>query len=234
MDHVPRLETPFEPILVPYLGGDWDHGDFVGFPDRHPELDLKRLQLVQHYLPDQEPGAKLLQAWLFFGLIEQALQLRVEISDFVRIDAGKEWLTTSKLKDYLHRWREDHEAAKANPARLEARRLQSIAALANSLAIWLSLENFSAIVGEEVNIATQLLGNTLAHAITSVSATCRDCTYVEWVSTLNVRWRSYTTNAFLTKRMVAQGWCPSLVEKICLPNRLSLYVYSFVSLCHDP
>ena len=240
MEHFPRIADPVDPIKVPYKGGTYRGGNFATYPeDQDPAYDLTRLQQGDFGGHDQEAVAQMLQAWLYFGLLKEALQLEIVEADFITKvpDAeGRKYITTERLREYLHRWRTAHENAKNDPEVLDRRRSQTIAALRSSRTAWSSLTNFSAIVGPEVELSIQLLAYAIEHAVLSVTATKASQTFDQWILNHEVPWR-LVQSPFIENRMKKLGWCPSVIAQLGRPTKLALQ--TFVSLlkpsfkCHE-
>ena len=230
MDHFPPLLNPYDPVLVPYLGGSYDNGDFIGFADRaRINIEILQTSTTTSEVARQK-AASFLQAWLFFGLIQQALQLNLVTSDFlIKVPDSNARVTTEKLKSYLHRWKVDHDEAKKDSQKLEERKTKTIEVLNYAHDVWRGFEDFAGIVGAEVELSIQLLGNALQHAVTSVSASYKDCRYELWVDATDLPWDLHAENAFLAQRMRDQGWCPSIIGSpnsylnISLKYYLTLY-----------
>lgn len=226
MEHFPPILHPFDPIEVPYKGGTYQGGNFATYPcDQTSPFDLARLQegdLGEH---SQDAVASMLQAWLYFGLLKETLQLDVNEADFVRQDDnGRSLITTANLRSYLHRWKISHESAKADPAELARRKTRTVEALRTSHAEWADFNDFAAIVGAEVELSIQLLGCALEHAVTSVSANSAQERFEPWVNGDEAPWRR-TTSAFVEERMRRIGWCPSVIRQIRQPFKLALQTY---------
>ena len=235
MDHIPSSSDPHNPISVPYLGGSYGNAEcFANFLSLK-EIDLEALQAGTRADKLQvDHGAKTLQAWFFFGMLREVLQLEIVEADFIQVKDGRSWMTTRNLKGYLHRWKAEHESAKRYPMILEERKRRAQECIALSYGVWKDFDEglFGQIVGQEVELSIQILAAALEHAVLSVSATCQDCGWIGWVGMAYSLWRTNARSHFLTQRMLKDGWCPSLVEKICNPNHLS--VQYLVSLFGPP
>lgn len=235
MDHIPSTSNPHNPISVPYLGGSYDNAECFSTFLSHKEIDLEALQAgprVDNLQLDHE--AKTLQAWFFFGMLREVLQLEIVEADFIQVKDGRGWMTTRNLKGYLHRWKEEHESTKRYPMRLEERKRRAQECIVLSYGVWKDFDEglFGQIVGQEVELSIQILAAALEHAVLSVSANCQDCEWIGWVGMAYSLWRTNARSNFLTQRMLKDGWCPSLVERICDPNHLS--VQYLVSLFGPP
>lgn len=131
MDHLPKLQEPCRPhIPIPFLGrvpseveGFWDYPSTQGFKTEDlvndlsthgPYIGLRILKLsTRDGVIDYSEMASVLQAWWWFGMLNEVLGVSVNPSDFVRVqsseDPGKttpqSTITTEKLEKYLCEWR---------------------------------------------------------------------------------------------------------------------------------
>jgi hypothetical protein len=104
------------PIVFPYIcNEEWDGGDFHTYPQRKgwtmqpwapwdEELDL---DAAGHSFMEI---AAFLQTWLFFGLLESVLGVKIPAEDFKRLeedgkDGNRMVIATTRLKHYLDEWR---------------------------------------------------------------------------------------------------------------------------------
>ena len=246
MQHLPPIAEPYNPIHVPYKGGQYERGDYATYASRAtPSFDLTSLQSGDCGSHGREAAAKMLQAWLFFGLLQEALQLEVNIEDFVERKTvttadgqvkTEAFITTAELRGYLGRWREQHEAAKATPQLLARRKQQTLSALHTAYDVWSEFDDFSAITGPEIKLSIQLLGSAVDHAVTSVSSTLPGQPYTLWIPVGQAYWRR-TSSPFIEQRMLNMGWCPSVVRQLQAPTKLPLQVYVSLlkpSVAQDP
>lgn len=233
MQHFPRIRTPFDPIKVPYKGGKYRGGNFATYLEDHdPPFDLERLQQHDFGPHSQLAIAEVLQEWLYFGLLSEALQLDIQVEDFIEWsnDARNKqdrFITTEKLPDHIRRWRFDHENVKSNPSELAQRKHRTTEALAVSHKAWSQFEDFSAIVGSEIELSIQLLGCAIEHAVTSVYEGIADAGVDTWIDVNQAPWRR-TRSPYVEERMKKMGWCPSVIRQLGQPYKLSLQ--TFVSL----
>lgn len=107
MDHLPLPHNPMhEPIEIPCLSTEnYDGRDFGTYPDRQgytPRTIRQWYDIINR--PSKEFSA-FLQRWLFFGLMEEVLGERIEVSDFIRRvgDPGHLIVTTAKLLPMLRK-----------------------------------------------------------------------------------------------------------------------------------
>jgi len=81
MEHLPPVKEPYKPVFIPFIADVEYDGidDFEGYPSRRG-LDLSRLLKgdFQGWTSDQV--AAFLQTWLYFGLINCILYMKVGYS----------------------------------------------------------------------------------------------------------------------------------------------------------
>ncbi len=235
MDHIPSIPDPHNPISVPYLGGSYGNAECFSTYLSQEKIDLEALQAgprADNLQVDHE--AKTLQAWFFFGMLREVLQLEIVEAEFIQVKDGRRWMSTRNLKGYLNRWKAEHESAKRYPIILEERKRRAQECIAISYGVWKNFKEglFGQIVGQEVELSIQILAAALEHAVLSVSATCQECEWIGWIDNAYSLWRNNPRSDFLTQRMLKDGWCPSLVERVCNPNHLC--VQYIVSLSGPP
>ncbi|KAF9631113.1 hypothetical protein BFW01_g1975 [Lasiodiplodia theobromae] len=113
MEHLLFNGDNVAPVSIPYLGSEFDGGDFFTFPDRQG-WDVSSWEYVE---PEEsefdmngrslEEMAAFLQTWLFFGLLSAFLGDKCSPNDFIRTDeAGNKFITTKMLDRYLEEWRQ--------------------------------------------------------------------------------------------------------------------------------
>ena len=232
MEHLPAVLNPNEPVNVPWHGGSFDNGDFEGFASRR-RIDLASLQQGQlGDLPKQEAAA-FLQAWLYFGLLQQTLQLPVLTDDYVNTTvSGGKLITTGRLREHLRRWKTIYEAEGEKPEQLEMRRLRIVETLDLSYGVWYGFEPgiFADIAGIEVELSIRLLAAAIEHAVLSVSRYSKEITWEPWIQVYETPWRRNLNCNFLRERLKRHGWCPSMFSD----TKFRLPMQYFVSLFGPP
>ena len=232
MEHLPPVLDPNDPLSVPYHGGEYDNGNFAEFPTRK-DFDVEALQKGRLGVKSKKEAAAFLQAWLYFGLLQETLQVPFQMADFVREnESGQQLVTTAKLRGYLHIWKAGHESSKEDPAQLEARRVRVAECLENSYGVWYNFGEgvLAEIVGNEVELSIQLLASALEHAFLSVSKRALGQPWAAWIEDADTPWRRAPRSKFLRSRLLSHGWCPSLYS-----NRIfDLPMQYFVSLFGPP
>ena len=221
MDHIPSIPEPHNPISVPYLGGSYGNTECFSTYLSQKKIELGALQAgprANNLQADHE--AKTLQAWFFFGMLREVLQLEIVEADFIQVKDGRRWMSTRNLKGYLDRWKAEHESAKRYPIILEERKRRAQDCIVISYDVWKSFKEglFGQIVGQEVELSIQILAAALEHAVLSVS--CGGVGWIGWIDNSYSLWRSNPRSDLLIQRMLKDGWCPSLVERIGNPNHL--------------
>jgi hypothetical protein len=116
MDHLPAIEDAAYPLPeIPYLGHiiSYDGQGFYSFPKRHGwTLDLSQKERGPFHEDDSlstpDNIAALLQAWLFFGVLDEifsvVLGLQISLEDFVETRSGQASITTKHLRRYIDQW----------------------------------------------------------------------------------------------------------------------------------
>ncbi|MCJ1451371.1 hypothetical protein MMC28_001707 [Mycoblastus sanguinarius] len=238
MDHISPVINPHRAVQVPYLGGVYSGDRGANYPQRsgvafadYPESEGWSLSHLQQGRLFQKHGGKFyerspleverfLQAWLYFGMIQEILGMAIPTADFVRLDESKaSFITTEKLRSYLHRWKVRIDSDRALGLRETwSRRDQRITeCLAFSYDFWKGITESvkNCLLPPEIELSIQILAMTLEHAVTSV---CE-------IPVEMAPWRLARSH-FVTNRMIEDGWCPSVVEQIWYPSHLTLQYYA--------
>ncbi|KAI9821923.1 MAG: hypothetical protein M1827_002505 [Pycnora praestabilis] len=214
MDHYPPISRPYNPIQFPYLGGEYDGGDFAGYPSRQ-QWDTDQLQRGNLQNKSAHDAARFLQTWLYFGMMHEILGIPIVTADFIFVDEHKQrFITTRRLREYLHRWKLqiDRETESQGDALLR-RNQRVVDCLDHSYNVWNGLKHLQ--VDPKIELSIQLLASALEHAVTSICA----------IDVEDAPWR-LSRNDFITERMVKDGWCPTVVEQISSTNHLALQSYA--------
>lgn len=219
MDHFPPVSRPYDPVEVPYLGGEYDGEGFEGYPARQ-SLVLQKLQEGDCQGQPMDAIARFLQTWLYFGMMHAVLGIEISVADFIRVgDSQQRFVTTQRLRKYLQEWKSQVEQEKNSNSddSLIPRNQQALRCLAQSHSFWFSLdaEQRDRFVGPEIGLSIHILASTLEHALTSICD----------IGVIAAPWR-LTPSTFLTQRMRDRGWCPAVVQQICVQNHLALQYYA--------
>lgn len=231
MDHLPPVSKPYKPVVVPYLGGEYDGLQFATYPQRQ-NVDISRLQQGDLQGKTREEVAIVLQTWLYFGMLHEYLGQTIVTADFVQdINATRRLITTAKLPGYMTRWREqiDTEKTFPNAASLMTHRVQRYRTLFDETCrIWRNFGQFQEREGQfplippEVALSIQILAGTLEHSVTWSHIVDIQPGYTRW---------QLTTNPWLDKRMTAEGWCPMIFRELQRKGRVSLQYYASSLRC---
>ena len=221
MDHFPPISHKHNPINVPFLGGEYDGEDFNGYPGRQ-HWDLDKLQTGDLENRNTADAGQFLQSWLYFGMMQEVLGFRVPTADFVRGSVSKKrFVTTHKLREYLQRWKSQVDQEKASDAvdALTNRNKRAVACLNHAYNFWFNMDekDRDRLVGPEVGLSIHILASNLEHALNCVCD----------IPVEDMPWR-LERSGFLTRRMIAYGWCPSTVEQICATNYIAFQCYAIM------
>ena len=113
MDHIPLPKAPFlDHIEVPYYTGDADTYTYsppwASYAARKGYTD-ERLSLIaaDGLHPIEKPAfASFVQAWLFFGVLQEFLNYDYHVEDWTRTNAdGRCVISTQQLCDRPQLWR---------------------------------------------------------------------------------------------------------------------------------
>ena len=225
MDHLPSVVSPFDPILIPYLDGEeYDGLDFSGYPSRQSW----QVNLLAKGFPQGRTaleGAQFLQAWLYFGMLHEALRLveddRIPLQAFIRFDEGlqRKYITTSQLLELLRNWHHRVKQMPDSSAYYERFR----ACMQRSCEVWRDLMessdngNTTQLLSHEILLSIQVLGAALDIGITEICGSRADYT-----------WRVVPKSKWLMQRMISQGWCSTVVEQLSKPCATFLYYASLL------
>lgn len=225
MEHLPSVVLPFEPILIPYLGGpSYDGFIYSDYPARC-NWDISSLLKGDLQGRTKDEASQFLQTWLYFGMIYEAFRLyfdNPDQNDFVRADSvsGLKYVTTVRLPKYFDVWLQrinliQNEDQLSQRADYYARFRSSMAIACQ---VWNELMgNGFGFLNDEVLLSIQVLGAALDIGVTEVCGTIEDYT-----------WRVVPRSAWLMERMVRQGWCPCIVEQLSHPCATFLYYCSLL------
>lgn len=239
MDHLPTVSTPYQPVSIPYLGGDeYDGLDFAGYPTRqHWQIEyllqgdvhkgnLQRDDLQPRTLVE---AAQFLQTWLYFGMLHEALILlgddRPHLRDFVRVgdDSQQEYITTWLLPELLRNLQQQIKQRQDVTEYYE--RFRSCMNI--SCGVWRDLMETSTksigprLLGDDILLSIQILGAALDYGITEI---CRS-TELYWTE---YTWSVIPRSTWLMERMIEQGWCPSIVGQLSRSGATFLYYASLL------
>jgi hypothetical protein len=216
MEHLLFTGAP-APIVFPYLcTEDWDGGDFLTYPQRKG-WEIQPWDSWDRELPLDTAGhtfneiATFLQTWLFFGLLESVLGVKVPKEDFTCLkEVGKVGhqvvITTKRLKHYLEEWR--RRISRLSEVDRESQGNVIWACLGRAIAAnqHLNLKFCTEdIPGSEPLLESVFCQTLLEHALRRALTDMLP----------GFGWAIFDypyAQKLLTEKMVAAGWCPYAVE----------------------
>lgn len=233
MDHIYGILDPYEPIVIPYLGGqEYDGFEFARFPTRQGwDVDLLTAGDLQGRTIVE--AAQFLQAWLYFGMLYETLKVCEDdhdppllIDDFLRVDEVSQQVivTTAVLPKHLESL--FSELKQLLDTKKYYKRFRSCMALARGVYSNLldssiaESEPATQLLSPEILLSIQILGEALDMGITEVFKSRRD--YI---------WRVKPRSTWLMDRMIHKGWCPTIVNQLSQPYATFSY---FASLLGPP
>ena len=240
MDHLPEIKGPAYPAPnVPCLcqPQDYDGQGIVGFVERvgwkidrekGPEcVDAKKSQICS--------SGALLQAWLYFGMLHDVLQisgLKFDLSEHVRIVEGKSLVTSDPLKTHLDRLMENAPALPQDE-RQDRRRvvrgcLKTVLGMLElhwnqeyAMGMW-RIEDFLSL---EILVSLEILAETFKD-------TLREIWRIKSGSQpLSEIYSRHLQNP-LKPRLIKNGWCPNEAALLC--NSLDTTGVHLASLMRRP
>jgi hypothetical protein len=236
MEHLPPVSSPYEPVLVPHIADEeYDGLAFAEYPTRRG-FDID--SLLKGDFKTKSPGeiAAFLQTWLYFGLIYEIFQVKLD-PHLVRKDVnGGEWITTEKLPRLLWHAKALFEKAKQlpeyTPENVEKRNERITNVVRTSFHVW---EGFQKLgeknpIPPEVALGIQILAITLQVGLTDLlggEEQEENYRVVPWERD-GRHWR-LAKNEWLENRMIGQGWCPVIIEQTRRSfNTVGLYYCSLL------
>lgn len=238
MDHIPDLGP--HAIQVPYLEGTWDGGDFCTYAERRQYLKDNELQ-------DRDSDGKnldslgrmrLLQTWLFFGLIDAVMRIagiEVDTNDFIKSDEQGPTITTRKLPWYLVRLLEFEKETPSGTAE----RCHKIMSYLRTVSMWAELhykygdenedvadKDFVRHVGGPVLLCLSQVSLALSEACTAIY---KD-DFIQGTGFV----RQMVGARFLREVMLADGWCPSYITKMLRLGSRELLYSAYTYGLHSP
>lgn len=224
------------PIVVPYFcTEDWDGGDFLTYPQRKGwditawESSTNRYELDTGGHSFKEMSA-FLQVWLFFGLLESVLGVKIPKEDFTRLkDDGKDGkqtvMTTTRLKQYLEDWRR----RVSNLSEEEKVRYEEVIWDLMSEAVEVNGHlNCQLFYGEHIPESEPLLESLFCQTLLELAlwrALDDILPRIKWS-----RLENPNQLKLLQDRMIAAGWCPYTVS--FLEHRLTPDAQAFMFSLH--
>ena len=208
MEHLPSGTHPLN-FKVPYICTevyDYD-GPWISYP-AHMKINLSHLRFKAFRYYDRERMGSFFQNWLFFGLLQDILEIKVVTNDFIREDEkGHKFITTAKLPEHMQEWRQKMSGLSTADKLKIYRRHNSIMSEAVMYTRWLTdypnvnvHQNLEPLMTREAALSLAFLGHALYQA-SRANLNPDDLS-------LPLIWAS---GCLLLEHMEAQGWCPFLV-----------------------
>ena len=242
MDHLKELpiSTAHEAIHVPYIqGGIYDNQGFLDYPERKG-YDVEAMYKGNLRGRTFADARRLLQGWLFFGLLSAFLGTVIDPQDFIQEDGSMQSgfrLSTNVLEKRLTRWRErileyTHEE-KQQIAKELLSYIRTTSTVTKSKAM---IE----LMGPELHLAICVLGSTLdkarltlkllvSHGIHQPAETEKPSADFDKMEDDGV---SFGASSILRQRMLENGWCPFHVQR--LENDIAPAAMYFSSMLQRP
>jgi hypothetical protein len=197
-------------MQFPYLSEtNFDYsGDWEKYPGSEG-IPMEKIRNRRWREFEPKKLSKVLQNWLFFGLLRAVLPAEVplQIEDFVRVDSdGMRFIHTTLLPDYLLKWSKAWERLSVDEKDQKARTNEGVLGEANLLAATLSMYPDRAYLyfclrlplPLEVALSCALLGDALAFANASL-ANRKQCD-------------RFPGKELWAESMELDGWCPSIAS----------------------
>ena len=220
--HGPRLRVPF-------FGYLYDGNNFLEYP-RSQGWDIDWIAGAKDTDNRKRiPNANaFLQAWLFFGLLENIMGMKTSVDDFVcREDHSTEYITTARLSDYFERWKRRDYTSKDSDKQAILRTTTPYLRAANSLVLGFHRQPNSVNgVSPELLLSLQLIGSALtqARSVLYLGATRKP----EEINSFYLIWGD---SSLMKSHMLKSGWCRSIVTAFASK---SLDVQCFASSLKPP
>jgi hypothetical protein len=236
MEHLLFTGAP-APIVFPYLcTEDWDGGDFLTYPQRKgweiPPWDAwdRSLEFDTAGRTFDEIAA-FLQTWLFFGLLESVLGIKIPKEDFTRLnedgkDGKQAVITTTRLKHYLEEWRSRISRVSEVERKRQEVVIWDYISQAVSVNKYLHYGFSTKDISESGPLVKSVLCQTLLeHALRRALDDILPITDWSMLDTCSMQ-------KLLRVKMVAAGWCPYTVEflEIELQADAQAFIFSLNSL----
>ena len=228
MDHLPKASLAFQHIEVPYIFDEacpyvYDNagiGAWATFPERCGwsvrEMAADDFDFTRQHRNTLGHAASMLQAWLYFGMIQLVTGLPATTQDYIRLNhRGQLVVTTQKLPEHLERYTQGLRSVS------EKGRPGIIAGMDKTLKMWQLC--FSSCAGKnsplpaEVVLSMMILFKTLIYAKLSVFPDSGEPAEA-WYG---------TTREFMDRRLQDIGCCSMDVYR--LNQRLSSLAQYYIS-----
>jgi hypothetical protein len=196
-------------------------GEWLQYPD-HEGIGLEKIRFLGWSKFSPAKLSKVLQNWLFFGLLRAVMpnDISIQMEDFIRFDEdGKRFISTIKLPEYLTKWTEWAGHLSLEERELVAQNNESVLDQARLLIYTLgripSKGRLSLHLYFPIPLDTALSCALLGEALALKNAAL-------FARSPGMSWSS--GDLFLEK-MEMDGWCPFIVSGIDETFRLSTIHY---------
>lgn len=228
MDHMP-LQGP-NVIRVPYLEGEaWDHEAFDSYGERRglsQGFDVMRR-------PEEE--LQILQAWFFFGLIEQIMRLvgiACNADDFVSSDERGLRINTRKLPTLLVKFMDYERRQETGRAERRQKMISLLQTVVEVTRTFRFLESEEARIVDKSFVHDKggpvFLGISMANL--ALNEMCKQLYDREFDSDA-CRIRSGIGLTFLWNKMLAEGWCLGVGRRL---GNLGDREFLYLAYTHGP
>jgi hypothetical protein len=230
MDHLP-LPPGTEAPQVPYIGTDYDGGDFFGYPERQGVSDdLKTLDFKSR---TPEECQAFFQTWLYFGFLTgvfKVVGLSVDTKRFVQKTNQGTFVTSKRLHVYLDEWKYRHASYRSDEQRLKI--WAQIKSILDTVRETLSgpLQTFQLFLDEHSDACLPLWPN-IALSIATLGWTLQQVSYMLYLPPNEMRQYKWGNNRVLRERLEQSLWCKAEIKRFLSNEGLDflLYVGSIIS-----
>ena len=216
--HLLDKQPAFGRQLLTNLHDGYSRGSFEDYPARRG-LSKEDLEAGNFSQEQQAHASALVQNWLFFGLLEEALRTPVSTTDFTQpVDGGALLLDTKRLGGFILQWQHHIEECSDDDKNAWAIRLRDVFREVLRFLQHLPSGLSTSFPGDFVAYLNPLavLLDILQHQTSLLFADGAEH------EPLPANFSPDTTQALLQK-----GWCPSTVANILLPSASpSLFAYA--------
>jgi hypothetical protein len=208
MDHLPCGAHPlnFKALYIctnPYV----NDGPWISYP-KTQDINLMHLRFQMFRYYDREKMGSFFQNWLFFGLLEEILKVKVDASDFIREDeTGQKFISTAKLPEYVQTWQQKMTELSSHDKLEIYRRNSSTMSEAVIYTRWLTKypnvalnQSPEPLMSRETALSLAFLGVALQNASREALNPEDDSVPMVW-----------GFGHLLVEHIQVQGWCPFLV-----------------------
>ena len=224
MDHLPKVNHPYNPIRISCLSSEDYHGGSFHNYDERQGWTSERLENENL----RQDAVTFLQTWLYFGTLSEVMGFHVPKSDFIRGADNQKWITTKRLPAYFRRWKDE---VASSPQADRKDRHQKSEEIVNFVARKItapdrtSVASISQMLGPELELSIAVLLFELHNSMVKI--------YREFRPETNLGYSLLLDNSH-TRLLKSRfpGSCPSLVSR--LGQRLQVTSMYYASLLSPP